>query len=240
MKVAVTGSHGFIGRVLVERLKSMGHEVDCWDLVIDKDMADFQWDGHQMMYHLGGLVNVRESIYDPDRYWVENVLMSRQVFEECERYGCKVIYATSCCSKQFWLSPYGASMRGREAVAPWSSTGYRMTTVYGEEASDSSFVGLLMDDQLEYVTSHTRDFIHVDDVVDMFTAENQVAGIYDLGYGESYEIEDLARLAGYDVPLVVGDASEMQDNSVDCSTKNKKSIVDFITSIRNAKKEIKN
>ena len=42
MHITLTGSHGFIGTHLRNHLEAGGHTVDCWDLLINKDIANFK------------------------------------------------------------------------------------------------------------------------------------------------------------------------------------------------------
>ena len=130
----------------------------------------------------------------------------------------RILYASSSCAKQWWLSPYGTSKRAMEAVAPSDSLGMRFTTVYGQNSRKEMLVGRIRDKKLAYVTNHSRDFIHVDDICSAIikNLDNTVlAGTIDIGTGKSVGVKELAESVGINVPLVPGDTCEAQDNTAD-------------------------
>jgi nucleoside-diphosphate-sugar epimerase len=56
------------------------------------------------------------------------------------------------------------------------------------------FFDKLFKKELEYVTAHKRDFIHLDDVCDAFILliESKLKGVIDIGTGKSVSIQDIA------------------------------------------------
>ena len=219
MKINITGSRGFIGSRLVELLKD-DHEIVEYDRNIDEDHDIENWepDGCEVVVHLAGLANVRKSIEEPKAYWHNNVELSKRLFSLAHRANMRILYASSSCAKQWWLSPYGTSKRAMEAVAPSDSLGMRFTTVYGQNSRKEMLVGRIRDKKLAYVTNHSRDFIHVDDICSAIikNLDNTVlAGTIDVGTGKSVGVKELAESVGINVPLVPGDTCEAQDNTAD-------------------------
>ena len=76
-----------------------------------------------------------------------------------------LIYASSSCIHNWWLSPYGISKKVNEETAFDKQVGLRFTTVYGEGARDTMLIGRLTTGDIKYLTNHVRDFVHVSDVV---------------------------------------------------------------------------
>ena len=88
-------------------------------------------------------------------------------------------------------------------------------------------IGKLIRGEVKYLTTHTRDFIHVDDVVDAMLLImdkklnlHEYPGValkpyYDIGTGRGVVVKDLAKVAGIDVPITDGDDCEAKDNTAD-------------------------
>ena len=71
MKVALTGSRGFIGSHLKTRLEEDGHTIEEWDLRQDppKCIKDFDTFETDYVVHLAAYADVRQSLKEPDKYW---------------------------------------------------------------------------------------------------------------------------------------------------------------------------
>tara|TARA_A200000159_G_scaffold123183_1_gene117729 strand:+ start:1742 stop:2473 length:732 start_codon:yes stop_codon:yes gene_type:complete len=220
MKISVTGSRGFIGSRLVELLTESGHEVVEWDKLIseDHDIANWRPEDCDVLVHLAGLANVRRSLEYPEEYWYTNVELSKSLFFLALSNNMRVIYASSSCAKRWWLSPYGTSKKAMESIAPPRSLGMRFTTVYGPGSREDMLIGRIRDKKLEYVTDHTRDFIHVDDVCSaiMKNLNNTIlSGVIDVGTGVGTSVQGLSQIAELDVPLQEGDPCEAPENVAD-------------------------
>ena len=168
MKVAITGSRGFIGSHLKTRLEKEGHEIVEWDLKQNPPKCIKDFDIHQIDYviHLAAYADVRRSLKEPQRYWENNVENTTRIQKICHYNNIPLMYASSSCIHNWWLSPYGTSKKVNEETAFEYQVGLRFTTVYGEGARESMLIGKLIDGSIGYLTRHVRDFIHVDDVLE--------------------------------------------------------------------------
>ena len=223
MKIDLTGSSGFIGSHLKRALRERGDVVIEWDNhpSVNKHIKDYEPSpGVQYTIHLAAQADVRRSIEHPEEYWENNVTHTTRLQSVCRSHNIPLLYASSSCIHRWWLSPYGTTKKVNEETARKRQTALRFTTVYGDGARDSMFMGKLLGNTLEYSTNHIRDFIHVSDVVSAILAIIDSASepqrrAYDIGTGIGNRVSDLATLAGYSIPVKDGAACEAPDNTAD-------------------------
>ena len=223
MKVAITGSRGFIGSHLKTRLENDGHEVIEWDLRQEPPQCIKDFDPQDCNYvvHLAAYADVRRSLQEPDLYWKNNVENTTRIQKICHYNNIPLLYASSSCIHNWWLSPYGTSKKVNEETAFDKQVGLRFTTVYGDGARDTMLIGKLIDGSIGYVTRHVRDFVHVSDVVDaivllMSKDIGMLKPAYDIGTGIGNVVMDLGILAGWEgIEVRDGDPCEAQDNTAD-------------------------
>jgi UDP-glucuronate 4-epimerase len=200
MNILLTGSDGFIGSALYKRLIKQEHSVLCIDSKhgVQYDLTTFdQWPEVDLVIHLAGLSGVRESLNDPAAYWYNNVEASRRLFE---RYSdIRILYASSSSAAEPDLNPYAASKFLTEELAERYSTdhvGMRFHTVYSDSCPrENMFFNRLLNGTLEYTTTHYRDFVHLEDVLDaieILIKAVHVRGIVDIGTGVPVRVQDLA------------------------------------------------
>ena len=223
MKVAITGSRGFIGSHLKTRLENDGHEVIGWDLRQEPPQCIKDFDPQDCNYvvHLAAYADVRKSLQEPDLYWKNNVENTTRIQKICHYNNIPLLYASSSCIHNWWLSPYGTSKKVNEETAFDKQVGLRFTTVYGDGARDTMLIGKLIDGSIGYLTRHVRDFVHVSDVVDaivllMSKDIGMLKPAYDIGTGIGNVVMDLGILAGWEgIEVRDGDPCEAQDNTAD-------------------------
>ena len=223
MKVAITGSRGFIGSHLKTRLEKDGHEVVEWDLRQEPPQCIKDFDPQDCNYvvHLAAYADVRRSLQEPDLYWKNNVENTTRIQKICTYNNIPLLYASSSCIHNWWLSPYGTSKKVNEETAYHNQVGLRFTTVYGDGARDSMLIGKLIDGTIGYLTRHVRDFVHVSDVVEaivllMSKDIGTLKPAYDIGTGVGNVVMDLGILAGWEgIEIRDGDPCEAQDNTAD-------------------------
>ena len=223
MKIILTGSRGFVGHHLKYQLQELGHEIDEWDTSINRDISLFATTSNieaDYFIHLAARADVRASIKDPEFYWQNNVKNTTQIQWLCHNKNIPLMYASSSCIHNWWLSPYGTSKKVNEETAFAGQTALRFTTVYGSGARESMFIGKLLRGEVKHLTNHIRDFIHVDDVVDailllLYTDPDKLLPAYDIGTGKGNSVEYLGKMMGLDVPVTDGESCEAKDNTAD-------------------------
>ena len=200
MNILLTGHKGFIGSALFKRLINRGHNVFGVDVKSGPQfdlLAYNRWqDNINLVIHLAGKSGVRESLKDPAGYWNNNVEASRRLFE---RYSdTRILYASSSSAYEPDLNPYAASKFILEELAEryHNTLGMRFHTVYADSCPrENMFFNKLRNGTLEYTTTHYRDFIHLEDVLDaieILIKNPHVQGYVDIGTGNPVRIQDLA------------------------------------------------
>lgn len=189
--------------------------------------------------HLAARADVRASFKDPQAYWKNNVEPTTKLQQLCSDIGIPLIYASSSCAKKWWMSPYGTTKKVNEETAHEGQVGLRFTTVYGDQlvpgARETMLIERLKSGNIKYVTRHIRDFVFVKDVVDVIIGimekliENKkleidapfdmikILPIYDVGTGKGVIVEELAKIAKYNLPVQSGDECEAPENVADVS-----------------------
>jgi nucleoside-diphosphate-sugar epimerase len=205
MRVLLTGHKGFIGSHLHQRLIDREMEVigidlkDGWDrdgINNSQDLLNCELpSGMDLIIHLAGKSGVRESMEDPAAYWRNNVEVTRRIFERYTR--TRILYASSSSMYEPELNPYAASkfIIEEAAVKHPNNLGMRFHTVYSDNPREGMFLQKLFDDELEYVTTHRRDFIHIDDLCDAIEVliDNEIGGVTDIGTGDPVKISELVK-----------------------------------------------
>jgi nucleoside-diphosphate-sugar epimerase len=194
MKVMLTGHKGFIGSYFYDRLEDQGYEVEGYDIQTGQDLYDCELPNRfDLIIHLAGKSGVRESMNDPAGYWRNNVEVTKRLFERYPR--TRILYASSSSMYEPDLNPYAASkfIVEESALRHPNNLGMRFHTVYSETPRKGMFLQKLLDDELEYVTTHRRDFIHIEDLCDAIELliEHDIGGCTDIGTGDPVKISDL-------------------------------------------------
>lgn len=195
MHILVTGHRGYIGSALVNRLKK-NNSIVGYDLVDGHDINTISLkEKFNLIIHLAGLSGVRESIKDPAAYWLNNVEATKRLFS-VHGPDTRILYASSSSAAEPDLNPYAASKFCMEmAGGRYRGTlGMRFHTVYNETPRKGMFVDKLLNGKLEYVTNHSRDFIHMEDLLDAIELlmGSQYGGTIDIGTGKPVQVSSLA------------------------------------------------
>jgi nucleoside-diphosphate-sugar epimerase len=191
MKILITGHEGFIGSNLESFLKLQGHVVTGLDIKSGNDILVCELPDCDLVVHLAGVGGVRESLADPAKYWRNNVEGTKRILEHY--YDKRVLVAGSSSQYEPHLNPYAASKHIIESIPHNNVVFMRFHTVYSSCPRKDMFFDKLIKGSIEYVTDHTRDFIHVDDVCSAVNIliNSDYVGSIDVGTGKSIKISDI-------------------------------------------------
>ena len=242
MNILLTGSAGFIGQHLNKFLKDRHHSVICLDKKTGNDLlsCDLKY-SVDLVIHLAGLSGVRDSLERPTDYWEQNVIAGKRLFDYFK--DTRIIYASSSTAHEPWKNPYAMSKYSLEQIAPENSIGCRFTTVYGPNARETMLIPRILRNDVPYInTNHSRDFIHVDDLVRAIDTliKSNLTGITDIGSGITNNLVELIDYFGIDCERAVGEQNERLDNLADNTLLNKIgwspkiNLYDYIKEKRNA------
>jgi UDP-glucuronate 4-epimerase len=206
MTILITGHMGFIGRNLFQHLKEEGYDCVGIDIKDGKDILKCSLPSCDAVIHLAALAGVRKSRDNPDEYWRVNVDGSKRIFEHAQKWHAKVLYASSSSVKQWHTSPYAATKKAVEALAPEHSIGMRFHTVYGLHSRPDMMYQMLINNTANYYTNHSRDFTSIHDLVRaielLLNKYDDIDEKYiDIGTGHPTKVEDLVKAAGRELPL---------------------------------------
>ena len=189
-KILITGSDGFIGKKLHEKLpdaicidKKSGNDLMVCTLPKDVDI----------IYHLAAQAFVEPSWEFPV-FTLLNLQLTARLVQEYPN--AKIIFANTSASKE--SSPYGFSKHSSGEYLKAFHKNYvniTLPNVYGE---GSGRVVDIFNDQKEVTIygdgKQIRDYVHVDDVVDgLLKAKDWTIGDYSMGSGIGTTLLDLAK-----------------------------------------------
>lgn len=222
MKVIVTGSEGFIGKVLCRKLERKNIEVVRIDrhLCIEaKDIGNYLDADVIAVFHLAAQTSVfNENLAQIAR---DNINTFIEVVEQCNKFHVPLVYASSSTANDGnTTSLYGLSKRFDEQFANLYSEnakGVRLHNVYGPNPRPGTLLHtLLTQDEVTLFNNgnNIRCFTHVEDA-----AEGLIAAFgynYPLVNVVNYEptrIEDFAkRVAEFkDVHIILSSESRERD-----------------------------
>jgi UDP-glucose 4-epimerase len=217
MNILLTGHKGFIGNRLLQYLQSKDHTIIPIDKLTGHDILSCDFPHNiETVIHLAGLSGVRDSLDRPTEYWKTNVIGSQRIFDFYKTK--RVIYASSSTAYEPWRNPYAMSKYSMEQLEHSNSLGMRFTTVYGPGARETMLIPKILKNDIEYLNvNHTRDFIHVDDVISaIYTVlHNDVRGVIDVGTSISNKLIDIADYFKIDYENRIADETERLNNTAD-------------------------
>ena len=221
-RVLVTGSKGFIGSNLVQRLKHLGYYVQEWTQ--DVRTINSLSEPNETVFHLAAITSQKRFKSEPYRCFDVNVQGTLAVLEYCKSVGSKCVYASTSGvyaeNKSIQVNEENeTSPESNYAISKWigeelcqiegdqgnvTSVILRLFNVYGPRQKQPFIIPYITDSLhngtniMIETPNAVRDFVHVSDVVDSFVkADNSNPSgcqIYNVGSGIPTTILDLARL----------------------------------------------
>jgi nucleoside-diphosphate-sugar epimerase len=188
--VLITGHLGFIGTTLK---KSLEHEYNIIGLDIKdgNDILDCDLPDCDIVIHLAAKSGVRQSLLEPAEYWRVNVEGTKRILQHYSNK--RILVASSSSQYEPFLNPYAASKYVMESIPHSNVCWMRFHTVYSLEPRANMFLSKLINNTLEYVTTHERDFIHVDDICRAIKIllDTGYQGPVDIGTGKTIKINSI-------------------------------------------------
>ena len=227
MDILLTGCDGFIGKHLNTYL-STKHKIIGLDAKSGNNLlvCDLNYNV-DLVIHLAARSGIKDSLDNPTDYWKNNVIASKRLFDHFKN--TKILYASSSTAHEPFRNPYALSKYAMEQIAPNNSLGMRFTTAYGPGARESMLIPRILRNDLEYInTNHSRDFIHVNDIVSAIdvlidshiNTPYRYNGVIDVGTGITNTLTSIIDYFKLNVKRLEGDEHERLDNKADINILN--------------------
>jgi nucleoside-diphosphate-sugar epimerase len=218
MKILITGSSGFVGSHLVERLSGKNYEIVKYDLMDGEDILDEKLlfeklKGIDLVVHLAAFISAKESWQKPIDYMRNNTLGTLSVINCAISAGVKkIIFFSSAAVKAKPLTPYAVSKINAENIVQLYKDDINMVTVrpeniygLGQKANYGyvvhSFIKAIKTGEKMNIYgsgNQSRDLIYIDDVTEvvemLIGLKIESGSVISLGTGEETKIVDLAKL----------------------------------------------
>jgi len=210
----VTGYMGFIGTHICDRIKDIFavEQHDCFEFL--ENFKD--WSKVKFIYHLGAISDT--TCTDIAKIYKYNIDFSLRLFQKAIEYQIPVRYASSASvygNTHSSINPLNHYSMSKATVDLWVQDnisrfshvqGLRFFNVYGageenkrnqaspvskfrKEVKEHGTISIFEDSEYYY-----RDFICVEDVVDIMVNNNLDSGIYDLGTSNPISFKTVANL----------------------------------------------
>jgi nucleoside-diphosphate-sugar epimerase len=223
MKIAITGSRGFVGRRLVSALER--HKTRFVLLEIDVRLSDAWNEDFNVLIHLAAATPV-DFASDPGAAFRTNVGGVINALEACRQRNAAFVFPSTCgvyrpvgagpvseASPVEAKTAYASSKLMGEMICESYAVHYeipchvlRFFNIYGGGQEEPFVIPHLLRSSLEGITAtvrhpdSARDFIHVDDVVDSLlkASASKESGfrVLNIGSGEPHTVRELIDLIG--------------------------------------------
>jgi UDP-glucose 4-epimerase len=196
MKIAVTGSSGFIGRHLTKKLRLAGHQVAGLDVADGVDITNTRClesvDPFEVCIHLAGRSYIPDSYAAPRDFFHTNIVGTLNMLELCRRLGARMIF-TSCYVYGHPhylpidekhpldpLNPYAQSKRMAEVLCDFYHRSFgvpvvvfRPFNIYGKGQNENFLIPTILRQAREGIIRlkdprPRRDYLYIDDLVEAY------------------------------------------------------------------------
>lgn len=211
-KYIVTGTDGFIGSRLKQRLEQDGHEVynieqHHWPMIEETlDQHIWKCDG---IFHVGAIADT--TLQDPNKMLYYNYTCSKKIFDLARKFNKKVVYSSSAAVygtddkptniygwSKLLAEEYGVALFAKNV----NFVALRYFNVYGPGESHKGKMASVAyqawnEEHLGnfklFPGKPKRDFVYIDDVVDanIHAMDSWAYGVYEVGSGKAETFENL-------------------------------------------------
>ncbi|MEM7819950.1 MAG: NAD-dependent epimerase/dehydratase family protein [Candidatus Aenigmatarchaeota archaeon] len=218
MKILVTGDSGFVGTHIVKRLLELKHDVKGFSINRGEDIRDFKIldkavKGKDVVIHLAAQTDVRKSFENPKLDYEINYEGTKNVVKACEKHGAHLIFTSSAAvygnsieiptkedSPKLPVSFYGLhKLLAEKECERIDAFIIRPFNIYGPRGH--SVINNLINNiksEREIVLfndgSHTRDYVHINDVVSALIIGLKSKGIYNIASGKETSLRELIEI----------------------------------------------
>ncbi len=199
MKVLLTGSEGFIGGYVRSALHR--HEVETFDLKNGQDVREPIETDADVIVHLAGLIDIKESFEKPYDYYMTNAVSTGLLPRD------QSVILESSASVYGNFSPYKMSKVLAEKLLPENSVALRIFNPFGAGENhnpETHLIPILMEEDNAIIYNNgeqIRNFIHVVDVAVAIrmAVESDKTGVYDVCADEPLSVKEVIDLMGVEV-----------------------------------------
>jgi UDP-glucose 4-epimerase len=199
-KTLITGSSGFIGRHLRNKLTSADglsrKPSPTTDIVGDILNPPIPVDKYDIIYHLAGVVGTEKSMHNPIETYRTNICGTLQLIRSFKGL---FIFLSTVGVYEPLKNPYFLSKHVCEEIvraAPCNHIIFRLANPYGED-SKSVIQKWLKDDFIQIYGdgNQTRDFTYIDDIIEVIAnpSKLQLNKTYNMGTGVPTTLNELAK-----------------------------------------------
>jgi len=225
-KLLVTGSEGFIGSNLVQKLSMQkDYDISTFDIQ-DGDICTgpLPFSGIDHVIHLAARTFVPDSWTDPQSFYMTNIQGTANILDFCHRQKSSLTYISAYVyGKPEFLpitedhplapnNPYMHSKVMAESLCEFYTQNYRVPitilrpfNIMGPGQREDFLIPHLIRQLLDSGSKEIhvkdllpkRDFLHLDDLLDAIintVSATSTRGIYNVGYGESYSVEQIIQV----------------------------------------------
>lgn len=221
VRILVTGSEGFLGKVLVRELENQSHQVIRYDISLGKDILDSQQlyedlTNADVCIHLAAVADLYIAENNPQLAKEVNIDATRKILEVAEELDVRILFASTVCAygnngveictEHSPLAPtevYAQSKAAAEELFKEKLNNHsilRLATFYGpnmrSSLATSIFIKAIKNGELINIHGNglqTRCYTHVEDIASgIITVMNsEENGIFNISSDEEMNVIDL-------------------------------------------------
>lgn len=262
MRIAITGSCGFVGSHLVKRLKELGADIIGLDIKNGIDITDWKQvrstEQFDTLFHLAAKSYVPDSYKYPRDFYYSNVTGTINALELCRIQKSKIVFISSYVygvpeylpidekHPTAAFNPYAQTKIIGEQLCQGYSRDFGMPAVilrpfniYGKGQNENFLIPTMLKQAktgkiLLKDPYPKRDYIYIDDIIDFFIKAMEYSR-------PGCEIFNVGTSISYSVREITEMISELFGNSIEVEfndQRRKNEVIDTKADISKAKKEL--